>query len=259
MSEKLKIVTLGQGPELVLLHGWAMHSGIWGGLVDELATEFRVNLVDLPGHGVNRDVPLSRDLDELADLILAELPPALWVGWSLGGLVTLNAVLRQPHKVQKNVLVGATPCFSRQADWEFGASVAAQQAFSDGLENDYAGTLHQFYQQSLGAAFLDESMRRLGKSSITDGVPAKDILYTGLHLLYSNNLQAGLSTCKVPTLFVGGIRDRIIKPESMQRAATLMPAASSVLINGAGHAPFISHQERFLDIIRGFLKEDQTA
>ena len=51
MSESLKISSRGQGPELVLLHGWAMHSGIWGGVVDVLASEFRVNLVDLPGHG----------------------------------------------------------------------------------------------------------------------------------------------------------------------------------------------------------------
>ena len=111
MSENLKISTRGQGPDLVLLHGWAMHSGIWGGLVDVLASEYRVNLVDLPGHGVNRHVPLSDDLSEVADLILSRLPPAIWIGWSLGGLVTLSAALRQPDKVQKAVLVAATPCF----------------------------------------------------------------------------------------------------------------------------------------------------
>ena len=71
MSENLKISTYGQGPDLVLLHGWAMHSGIWGGLVDVLATEYRVNLVDLPGHGINQHVPLSDDLNEVADLILS--------------------------------------------------------------------------------------------------------------------------------------------------------------------------------------------
>ena len=98
-----------------MLHGWAMHSGIWGGLVDLLAEQFRVHLVDLPGHGVNRHTPLSRNLNDVADLILSELPPAVWVGWSLGGLVTLAAALRQPGKVKKAMLVAATPCFSRSA------------------------------------------------------------------------------------------------------------------------------------------------
>ena len=94
MSENLKISTYGQGPDLVLLHGWAMHSGIWGRLVDVLASGFRVNLVDLPGHGVNRHVPLSGDLNEVAELILSAVPPAIWIGWSLGGLVTLAATLQ---------------------------------------------------------------------------------------------------------------------------------------------------------------------
>ena len=115
MSEKLKIEVRGQGPELVLLHGWAMHSGIWGGLVDVLATGFRVHLVDLPGHGINRHIPLSRDLDELACMILSSVPQAIWMGWSLGGLVTLAAALAQPEKVQKAILVSATPSFSEKS------------------------------------------------------------------------------------------------------------------------------------------------
>ena len=90
MTEQFKISTRGEGPELVLVHGWAMHSGIWGALVDALAADFRVNLVDLPGHGINRHVALSRDLDAVATLILSEVPTAAWLGWSLGGLVTLS-------------------------------------------------------------------------------------------------------------------------------------------------------------------------
>ena len=39
------------GPELVLLHGWAMHSGVWRGVRDGLAEHFHLHLVDLPGHG----------------------------------------------------------------------------------------------------------------------------------------------------------------------------------------------------------------
>lgn len=259
MSESLKIISRGEGPELVLLHGWAMHSGIWGGLVDQLASEFRVNLVDLPGHGVNSHVPLSGDLNEVAGLILSELPAAIWMGWSLGGLVTLAAALQQPHKVKKAILVAATPCFSRQAEWDLGVSLAQQQAFTDGLENDFEGTLKQFCLQCFGAAWVEESLGRLGYSSIVDKVPARNVLHTGLHLLYGNNLIAGLSTCKVPTLFMGGTRDRTIRPESFGQAAAMMPAGSSRLIRGAGHAPFISHEEGFLDIIHEFIHGEKTG
>jgi len=259
MSESLKIISRGQGPELVLLHGWAMHSGIWGELVDQLASEFRVSLVDLPGHGVNSHLPLSGDLNEVAGLILSELPAAIWMGWSLGGLVTLAAAMGQPHKVKKAILVAATPCFSRQSNWDLGVSLAQQQAFTDGLEDDFEGTLNQFCLQCFGASWLEESLGRLGYSPIADKVPAGAALRAGLQLLYGNNLVDGLSTCKVPTLFLGGTRDRTIRPESFEQAAAMMPNGSSMLIRGAGHAPFISHEEVFLNNIREFIHREKTG
>ncbi|HEY5774559.1 MAG TPA: alpha/beta fold hydrolase [Xanthomonadales bacterium] len=258
MSDRLVISTRGQGPELVLLHGWAMHSGIWGGLVDDLAAEFRVNLVDLPGHGVNRHVQLSPDLNEVAEQILSCVPPAVWLGWSLGGLVTLAAALRQPQSVRKAVPVAATPCFSKRPGWDCGVDIDTQQAFSDGLENDPEATLARFWLQCFDDGGASDSMQRLGKSSVSDDLPTQDAMQTGLRLLYSNDLSAELSTCRVPTLFVGGTRDRTIRPESFSRAAALMPDASCSLIRAGSHAPFISHPDRFLDIIRGFLNGDKT-
>ncbi len=259
MDEKLKITTRGQGPDLVLLHGWAMHSGIWGGLVDSLSADHHVNLVDLPGHGVNRHVPLSDDLDEVADLILSRLPPAVWIGWSLGGLVTLAAALRQPGMVQKAILVAATPSFARQPGWECGVEPAAQRAFSDGLNNNAEDTLAQFWQQCFGAGWVEHSMRLLGKSSLTDGLPAQRDLEAGLQLLYGNDLRTESKTCEVPTLFLGGTRDRTIVPESFTRAADLMPLAGARLIRAAGHAPFMTHPDTFLDIIRVFARGEKAT
>jgi len=259
MTKAFKITSRGQGPELMLLHGWAMHSGIWGGVIDALATEFRVNLVDLPGHGINRHIPLSRDLDTVAELILSEVPPAAWVGWSLGGLVSLAAALQQPDKVQKLALVNTTPSFSRQQDWEYGVDEAAQQAFAEGLESDLAGMLEYFSSQVFGANLLREALDRLGGSSFIESAPDGNTLHTGLHLLYNNNLLPGLGTCKIPVLFLGGSRDRTVNPESLSQAASRMPDARACLITGARHAPFISHEDKFLDIIRGFLQEKPIA
>lgn len=253
MSDSLKIVTRGQGPELVLLHGWAMHSGIWGGVVDALATEFRVNLVDLPGHGINRHHPLSSDLNTVAQLILSEVPPAAWIGWSLGGLITLQAALAQPQKVQQMVLVAATPSFTKRPGWDCGIDAAAQQAFTEGLESDFEGAVEQFYLQTFGASWINEALHRLGVSSFTENAPANNTLQTGLQLLYSSNLLPHLSDCNTPSLFLTGSRDRTVRPESLSQAAALMPDARTSLITPAGHAPFISHEGEFLDIIRGFL------
>jgi len=259
VAEKLHIRTSGQGPDLVLLHGWAMHSGIWGPLVDILSAEFRVNLVDLPGHGVNRHVPLSRDLHEVAGQILSRVPAAVWLGWSLGGLLTLAAAMQQPQKVHKAIMVAATPSFSWQPHWDCGVDDASQRAFSDGLDNNPEDTLAQFWLQCFGAGRVGESLRLLAKSSVTDDLPASNDLQAGLHLLYSNDLSVRLDTCRVPALFLGGTRDRIIRAESFTRAADLMPEADAHLIPAAGHTPFITHPGRFLDIMRGFVMGEKAA
>ena len=259
MSEKLKIRKLGQGPDLVLIHGWGMNSAIWGGVVDALAAEFRLHLVDLPGHGVNRHIPLSQDLNAVSELILSEVPPACWLGWSLGGLVTLAAAFQQPLKIKKMLLIAATPSFSEQQDWDCGLGIAAQQAFTDGLEKNFDETLHQFCLQTFGPKWMPEALERLGQGGLVDNIPDEKTLKTGLHLLYDNNVMTELDRIRIPALWLGGSRDRTIRPESFARAASLMPAGAASMITGAGHAPFISHEEKFLDIVRGFLHEGRKA
>lgn len=259
MAEPLKIVTRGRGPDLVLVHGWAMHSGIWGGLVDDLSSGFRVHLVDLPGHGVNRAIPLSDNLHDVAGQVLAGVPEAVWIGWSLGGLVTLAAAILQPQKVRKAILVGATPSFVKRPHWECGVDAESCRAFGEALDNNSAETLEQFWLQCYGAPSVPESLRLLGKSSVIDGLPGKKDLEAGLRLLYDNDLLAASGDCKVPTLFLGGKRDRTILPDSFTRAAALMPAGEACVVRGAGHAPFITHRAAFLAIIRGYLNGEKAA
>jgi pimeloyl-[acyl-carrier protein] methyl ester esterase len=230
-----------------------MHSGIWGPVADALAGKHRLHLVDLPGHGINGHIALSRDLATVTDLILSAVPPAAWMGWSLGGLIALSAAIQRGEQVQKLVLVGATPSFSWQQDWDCGVKEVARQSFASGLENDFDNTLEQFCLQTFGPGWSNEALRRLGGESLAATVPGRENLRAGLELLYLNNLLPRLKHCKMPTLFLGGTRDRTVRPESFKRAAELMPDANASLIRGAGHAPFISHEDKFLEITRGFL------
>ncbi|HNE00663.1 MAG TPA: pimeloyl-[acyl-carrier protein] methyl ester esterase, partial [Plasticicumulans sp.] len=41
----------GSGPDLVLLHGWGMHGGVWDDTVEAFIDDWRVTVIDLPGHG----------------------------------------------------------------------------------------------------------------------------------------------------------------------------------------------------------------
>ncbi len=52
----LHVEVTGSGAPLVLLHGWGMHGGVWTDVAAQLAQDFRVHSVDLPGHGAERAV-----------------------------------------------------------------------------------------------------------------------------------------------------------------------------------------------------------
>lgn len=56
----MHIDVIGQGPALVLLHGWALHGGVFAPLVERLSPHFQLHLVDLPGHGFSRQDPTDR-------------------------------------------------------------------------------------------------------------------------------------------------------------------------------------------------------
>ena len=58
----------GHGPPLVLIHGWAMHGGVFAPLLRELSAHFECHVVDLPGHGLSEErggLDLDRGVDRL--------------------------------------------------------------------------------------------------------------------------------------------------------------------------------------------------
>jgi pimeloyl-ACP methyl ester carboxylesterase len=108
----LRYAVGGDGAAHVLVHGLGGTIENWRALAPLLAARRRVIVPDLPGHGRSGPLPEARDVDALADAVLAvvlaeDAEPAVWVGHSLGGLVSLRAVVRRPGAVRGVVLVAA--------------------------------------------------------------------------------------------------------------------------------------------------------
>ena len=98
--------TRGSGKDLVLLHGWGMSSAVWGDLANELTANYRVTLLELPGHGSSPLAPGAKSLQDWAHACLAVAPErASWLGWSLGGLVGMQVALLAPERVETLVMV----------------------------------------------------------------------------------------------------------------------------------------------------------
>ena len=65
----LHVESVGAGAPLVLLHGWALHGGIFAPLLPELSMRYRVHVIDLPGHGHSAPL-LPYTLDSVTDALM---------------------------------------------------------------------------------------------------------------------------------------------------------------------------------------------
>lgn len=255
MEAMLHVERIGQGRPLVLIHGWAMHGGVFAPLVERLSDRFELHVVDLPGHGFSRD-DARLELADCARRIADITPPAAWLGWSLGGLVALTAALQQRDAVTSLLMLAATPRFVAGEDWPDGVRPSLFSAFADGLRRDYRGTLEQFLAlEAFGSDHLRDELRALKRELFARGEPKPEVLETGLRLLAETDLRDRLPQLACRSLWLGGRRDRLVHFSAMQTAAAMCANAETCRVDAAGHAPFLSHADAVAGRIRDFLTE----
>jgi pimeloyl-ACP methyl ester carboxylesterase len=109
---RLRYAVGGDGPALVLVHGLGGTIENWRALAPPLAARHRVVVPDLPGHGRSALLPDARDVDALAEAVLAQVDAeairgAVWIGHSLGGVVALRAAALRPEVARGLVLAAS--------------------------------------------------------------------------------------------------------------------------------------------------------
>ena len=130
----------------------------------------------------------------------------------------------------------------------------------DALRRDFRGTLEGFLAlESLGSTTAQDELRRLRAQAFERGEPSSRALQQGLALLDTADLRGELPGLQVPSLWLSGRRDRLVPAGAMPAAAALAPRARSVVIDGAGHAPFLGAADRVADAISDFVDSLATS
>lgn len=249
----MHIEVRGTGPALVLVHGWAMHGGLFEPLLAPLQEHFTLYRVDLPGHGHSRASSVALELDAVVAEVTRQVPTALWLGWSLGGLVALHAAASRPAQVRGLIMLGATPRFVHAPDWPAGMDPAIFRGFANDLAQDYRGTLDRFLMlEAQGSERAREELQVLRDRVFAHGEPGTEVLCQGLALLEHSDLRSHLPGLAVPSLWLAGRRDRLVSPEAMRRAAGMAAQSRFLQIDGGGHSPFLTHAGLVADAVRGF-------
>lgn len=251
----MHIETLGAGPALALIHGWAMHGGLFAPLVAQLQHRYTLHLVDLPGHGHARADDAALAPAPLAAELVERVPGAVWLGWSLGGQFALRAALDHPDRVRGLVMLASSPRFVSGSDWPHGVDAQVFRDFGTLLQQDFRGTLEGFLAlEALGSTSAQDDLRSLRTQAFARGEPAQRALLDGLRLLDTLDVRDELPRLRVPSLWISGRRDRLVPAGAMPAAAALAPDARSVVIANAGHAPFLSATETVAQAIDGFMR-----
>ena len=255
MAESLYTRRIGDGPDMVLLHGWGMHSGVWEQLAPILAKDYRVTLVDLPGHGYSRAAEQNHSLEDLVLAVAAVTPPsAIWIGWSLGGLIAQQLAIDHPERVSRLVLTASSPCFTRRPDWACALERDVLHQFAESLSSDYRNTLKRFIALEVrGSECAGEQLRRLRDLVFQRGDPNVQALSDGLAVLEHTDLRVELAALSCSVLILLGERDNLV-PATVGTAMTELLADARVhIFERAGHAPFFSHLAEFVQRLRAFL------
>lgn len=257
MSDALYSETRGHGPDVVLLHGWAMNLRVFDGLSTSLSRRCRVTAIDLPGHGRSSAGDALDAPSQLARIRRHVPPGASLIGWSLGGQFALQLARDPTLSVSRLVMICSTPRFVSAADWPFGLPIATLQRFASQLQHDSAATISDFLElQVRGSADAVGVLAALKHSLAGQGSATDSALRADLELLECSDLRAEAAALALPTLVIAGQYDRVTPPTAAEALARLLPNAQLRIIARAGHAPFLSHAQQVLDALRAFLDID---
>jgi pimeloyl-[acyl-carrier protein] methyl ester esterase len=240
---------------LVMLHGWGMNAAVWDDCQVDAWNGLTQHRIELPGHGQSPCPPALDTLWRWADACLEAAPEqAVWLGWSLGGLVALAAALRAPKRVTGLILLTATPRFVQATDWTPAMPEATLDQFHAELTADPAATLARFLAlQVRGSASAHETLRILREELASRPPPNPAALSLGLTLLRDEDLRGQLPDIRCPALWLFGDHDALVPARVAERIEMLMPSARTEIIAGAAHAPQLSHPGETARAIQAFL------
>ena len=254
MPEILHTEITGRGAPLVLLHGWAVNRHVFQDLVARLSPRFEVHSVDLPGHGGSAGIGCGPDPGAIAARVFDAVPDgAVWVGWSLGGMIALAGALAAPDRIRALVMVASSPRFSRTHGWRHAMDAETIRRFADRLRDDYGAALWDYLAlQFPGVGRGDPRVRALHEAQHAEP-PARDAITAGERILLDADLREASAGVRVPSLLVTGALDAMVLSKVAADWNAIWPGLVTERIAGAAHSPFNTHPEAFIDALDRFL------
>lgn len=246
---------------IILLHGWGLNSGVWHPLLKlfDHNSPFQLITIDLPGFGENATNSVAPyKLETICQEISAIIEqPAIYLGWSLGGLVASQMALQFPQKVLGLITVASSPYFveENKSDWS-GIKLTVLNSFHQQLAQDASKTINGFLKiQAMGSPHIRQDLKLITQLVMAHDLPSQKILDDSLALLSHCDLRADLAKIKQPFLRLYGQNDSLVPKAAIEKINCLAPQSDFHTFAHASHAPFISHADDFYKKLALWLNE----
>lgn len=244
----------GQGKAIVLIHGWAMHTGVWRKFAQQLAKQYKVICLDLPGHGLSESAE-PYTLDYIGASLIDAISESSFcvLGWSLGASVALTMAKNYSHRINSLILLAGNPRFIKEGNWA-GMRPELLENFAKNLQLNCQLTLVRFLAlQVYGLPDAKNILADLKKAIHECAPPNEDVLQSALNILKNADLRNDLSLLRCPVNIIQGNKDTLVPAQASLDMQKIQPACELNIIAGAGHLPFLSHQPQVIEAINGFI------
>jgi 3-oxoadipate enol-lactonase len=252
---RLFSITLGSGPDVVLLHPTPVHHGFWLPVAELLASHYRLTLVDLRGHGQSTAGSGPITMEKLAEDVHAVLAAltvtqATFVGCSIGGYVIYEYWRRFPQEVASIALI----CGKPQPD-----SAESIKKRTELMElAQQPGGLGRFFDFTAEMALGKTAQQRqpgicATARAMMDAMPLDTMLAVQQGLMQRRDSVPTLKTISVPVCAVAGGEDETSTPLEMRVIADNVPNAEFHLLPDAGHYAPLEQPRAVAEILGDFL------
>ncbi|MCE1189245.1 MAG: alpha/beta hydrolase [Ignavibacteria bacterium] len=268
-SPTIAYIDIGTGTQtIILVHGLASNAGFWRYTIPELAKNYRLIVVDLPGYGKSSKEPYAFNMSYYADQVkrLADhlgLKKFVYAGHSMGGQIGLTFALRHPEMLEKLVLVDPAGCekFDRgEGDWLRSVMTinAVKKTPEDGIRKNLA---MNFYTWDDKWEWMVEERARMAKA--TD---FEDFCYTvvrSVNGMLDEPTYNKLNKITVPTMIIYGENDGLIPnpylhpgftKDVFEWGAKQIPNCKLIGVPECGHMLQIEKPEAFINAVKEFIR-----
>jgi pimeloyl-ACP methyl ester carboxylesterase len=249
----------GYGPDLLLIHGIGSSTFCWRHVWRDLAKNYRVTVIDLPGFGLSSKLPdaiydLDRQTERLKTFLdRVHIKRTHILGVSMGAAIGMWLAATHPERVERVAAIAPAVnpklIFLNPKKWSWLMHGMKSFVITPFMIRQIAKRVHSRHQE------LSEQDYQRMYQPFHRNPDAVTAFWKSQDLLRDPRLPSGLSAIKQPVLILYGEGDRIVPSKYVDNLAHILPKAKIVKHPSGGHHLMEDEPTFVVDEVKKFLSE----